>query len=61
MIAFDGSDESAFGPAFVTVYLDDGTPIYLETFQGLARFHTDGDCCGPGSFCCQHTGPHTHD
>lgn len=23
--------------------------------------HTDGDCCGPGSYCCAHTGSHTHD
>ena len=19
------------------------------------------DCCGPGSYCCQHANPHTHD
>ena len=22
---------------------------------------TGGDCCGPGSYCCANTGPHTHD
>lgn len=22
--------------------------------------HTDGNCCGPGSLCCQNTGPHEH-
>lgn len=22
--------------------------------------HTDGACCGPGSYCCVHTGPHEH-
>ncbi len=21
---------------------------------------TNGDCCGPGSYCCANTGPHTH-
>ena len=20
-----------------------------------------GECCGPGSYCCQHAGPHTHE
>lgn len=22
---------------------------------------TGGDCCGPGSYCCANTGPHTHE
>lgn len=21
---------------------------------------TGGACCGPGSYCCAHTGPHDH-
>lgn len=21
---------------------------------------TNGDCCGPGSYCCANTGPHEH-
>lgn len=23
--------------------------------------HTDGNCCGPGSYCCANNAPHTHD
>jgi hypothetical protein len=23
--------------------------------------HTDGNCCGPGSYCCAHNAPHAHD
>lgn len=22
--------------------------------------HTDGTCCGPGSYCCRYTAPHEH-
>lgn len=22
---------------------------------------TNGDCCGPGSWCCAHAGPHSHE
>jgi hypothetical protein len=22
--------------------------------------HTDGNCCGPGSYCCQNNAPHEH-
>lgn len=23
--------------------------------------HTDGNCCGPGSYCCAHNAPHDHE
>ena len=46
----------------------------IEGFSGIAYPHPDcelhspdtalcctaPECCGPGSYCCAHAGPHTH-
>lgn len=42
---------------------DDGVSMILvsEDYYGTGEFCCQGECCGPGSWCCSHAGPHDHD